>query len=176
MRWLGLVVVKSYRGGSCSISGHSTEDAFRKIWQWGSSHALLLSPVSIISLMSYTHHYFNTIRFRKRGGRRLGKLQNSAPSVWLERRVRQTDRYYHSISSFSQSSLDIGTGFSSPSNSIFPCQCHITITTCSIHLRLSDRLIRWTCGRRLWIVKKKLLLRKSRESGSKLRHFRLQGS
>jgi len=62
------------------MSGHSTEVAFRKMWQWGSYRTLQLSPVSIISPMSYSH-YFITIRFRKRGRRRLRKLQNSAPSV-----------------------------------------------------------------------------------------------
>ena len=47
----------------------------------GSSHILLFSPVSIISPMPATHHYFNIILFTIRGGRRLRKLQKSAPSV-----------------------------------------------------------------------------------------------
>jgi len=65
------------------MSGHGTEVAFRKMWQWGSPRIPQLSPFSIISPMSYTNHYFNTIRFRKRGRRRLRKLQKSAPSCFI---------------------------------------------------------------------------------------------
>jgi hypothetical protein len=70
----------------------------------------------------------------------------------LSRSVRQTD----TITVFRLSAglyWILGQVYFTSSNSIFTCQCHITIAPCSIHLRLSDVLIRWTCGRSLWIVK-----------------------
>jgi hypothetical protein len=103
------------------------------------------SFVSIISPMYYTHHYFNTILFRRRGGRILRKLKNSALSV-IEKC--ETDTITMVRLSVSLHWI-LGQGFFPPSNSIFPCQYHITIAPCSIHLRLSDDLIGWTCGRSL---------------------------